>query len=166
MTPLDRALRLLGRKARTALELDQALARAKVEPVERAEVLARVRELGYMDDLEVARGRARTLLARGEAPRLAARKLEAQGVAAADAQGAIDEAREGASEAELAARALQKRLRGRKPRDERERQRVFRALVARGHRPALVAQALELDQQGQEGEDGSAQSESDEVDEA
>ncbi len=113
-----------------------------------------------MDDREVARGRARTLLARGEAPRQAARRLQAQGVAAADARGAVDEATEGASEAELVANALQKRLRGRAPRDQRERQRVFRALVAKGHRPAAVALALKLQL---EGEDLSADDEADEA---
>src|SRR5712675_2471418 len=83
MTPLDRALRLLARRAYTATEMEAALARAGVAERERAEAVARLRELGYMDDLEVARARARTLLVRGAAPRLAERRLGEQGVAAA-----------------------------------------------------------------------------------
>lgn len=150
LTPLQVGLKLVARRARTERELDQALTRAKIEKEARVEVLARLRELGYMDDREVARGRARTLLSRGEAPRKATRRLLNQGVAAEDARGAVDEAAEGASEAELVARALEKRLRGRAPRDDRERQRVFRALIAKGHRPAAVAQALKLQLEGED----------------
>src|SRR6266851_5598058 len=99
MTPLDRALRLLARKAYTALEMDKALAKAGVAEAERAEAVARLRELGYMDDLEVARARARTLLGRAAA-------------------------------------------------GDKERRRAFRALVAKGHRPAQVARALGLTWEG------------------
>src|SRR5438128_11469366 len=65
MTAVDRALRLLARKARTEKEMHLALEKAGVSEGERAEAVARLRELGYMDDMEVARGRARTLLGRG-----------------------------------------------------------------------------------------------------
>src|SRR6266852_3683766 len=112
--------------------MDKALAKAGVAEAERAEAVARLRELGYMDDLEVARARARTLLGRGAAPRLAERRLGEQG----------GEAAEGATEAELLDRALQKMLRGRAPAGDKERRRAFRALVAKGHCPAQVARAL------------------------
>ncbi|HWE25617.1 MAG TPA: RecX family transcriptional regulator, partial [Myxococcales bacterium] len=79
MSPLDRALRLLARRAYTQQELRVALARAGVDEPERESAVARLRELGYMDDLEVARARARTLLERGAAARLAERKLGDQG---------------------------------------------------------------------------------------
>ncbi|HEX9603783.1 MAG TPA: RecX family transcriptional regulator [Myxococcales bacterium] len=148
MTPLDRALRLLARKAHTALEMDKALAKAGVSEAERAEAVARLRELGYMDDLEVARARARTLLGRGAAPRLAERRLGEQGVGAAQARAAVGEAAQGATEAELLERALQKMLRGRAPAGDKERRRAFRALVAKGHRPAQVARALGLTWEG------------------
>ena len=148
MTPLDRALRLLARRAYTALEMEAALARAGVEERERAEAVARLRELGYMDDLEVARTRARTLLGRGAAPRLAERRLGEQGVDAAQARAAVGEAAQGASEAELLERALRKVLRGRAPGGDKERRRVFRALVAKGHRPAQVARALGISWEG------------------
>jgi SOS response regulatory protein OraA/RecX len=142
MTPLDKALKLLARKARTQKEMDAALERAGVPEGERAEAVARLRELGYMDDLEVARARARTLLGRGAAPRLAERRLGEQGVEAAQASAAVGEAAEGATEAELLDRALRKMLRGRAPAGDKERRRAFRALVAKGHRPAQVARAL------------------------
>jgi regulatory protein len=150
MTPLDRALRLLARRAYTAAEMDVALARKGVSEGERAEAVARLRELGYMDDLEVARARARSLLGRGAAPRLAERRLGEQGVTAAQARAAVSEAAGGATEAELLERALRGSLRGRAPAGDKERRRLFRALVAKGHRPAQVARALGI---GWDGDD-------------
>ena len=137
MTPLDRALRLLARKAYTAQEMEKALEKAGLKERERAEVVARLRELGYMDDLEVARARARTLLGRGAAARLAERRLGEQGVDVAQARTAVGEAAEGATEAELLGR-------------DKERRRAFRALVAKGHRPSQVARALGI---GWDGDD-------------
>jgi regulatory protein len=148
VTALDRALRLIARRSYTQQELHGALARAGVAEAERESAVARLRELGYMDDLEVARARARTLLERGAAPRFAERKLGGQGVEAAQARAAVGEAAQGVSEAELLARALRKVLRGRAPAGEKERRRVFRALVAKGHRPSQVAGALGLSWEG------------------
>ena len=146
--PLQVALRILARRPRTELELDLALRRKQVPEADRKVVVARLRELGYMDDRELARVRAQSLLANGTAPRLAARRLSAQGVAAGDVHSAVAEAAGGASEAALVALALQKRLRGRAPRDEKERQRIFRALLAKGHRASQVARALEMKWEG------------------
>jgi|SRR6266481_2796255 len=148
MTALDRALRLLARKAYTASEMEKALEKAGVSAKEREGAVARLRELGYMDDLEVARARARTLLGRGAAPRLAERRLGEQGVGAAQARAAVGEAAQGAGEADLLDRALRKVLHGRAPAGDRERRRAFRALVAKGHRPAQVARALGLRWEG------------------
>jgi regulatory protein len=144
----DFALKLLARKARTARELDAALARKAVPREEREAVLARLSELGYMDDREVARGRARVLLERGEAPRLAERRLSAQGVEREIAKAAVAQVQGAISEDELLARALRRRLHGRAPRDENERRRVFRALIAKGHKPSAVARALRVDWNG------------------
>ena len=139
---------MLARRPYTQHELHAALSRAGVGEADRESALARLRELGYMDDLEVARGRARTLLERGAAPRLAERKLGEQGVGAAQARVAVDEAAQGANEPELLARALRKVLRGRAPASDKERRRAFRALVAKGHRPSQVASALGLSWEG------------------
>ena len=162
-TAVERALRLLAFRARTAQELSRALARAKVPAAESAAVLARMRELGYIDDASLADSRAKRLVAKGESPRLVARKLQQQGVAAEAAQAAARQAAEGATDDELAARALEKRLRGRPVRDERERRRLLRALVQQGHRPSSAARALKLEQdaRGASGE----QDEIDEIDE-
>jgi len=148
MMPLDRALRMLARKAYTVLEMERALAKAGVGKLERSETVARLRELGYMDDLEVARARARTLIGRGAAPRWVERRLGEQGVSQDQARAAAGEAAEGASEADLLDRALRRRLRGRAPGGEKERRSLFRALVAKGHRPAQVARTLGLEWNG------------------
>ena len=150
MTALDKAVRLLAVRSRTEQELDRALLRAKFDEPDRKAALARLRELGYMDDREVARGRARTLIQRGEGPRLAVRRLQAQGVSQEDARAAIAEARGEAGEDELAVRALQRKLRGRKPRDEAEKRRLLRGLIAKGHRPSAAARALAMEWEGDE----------------
>jgi len=141
-TPLDRALKLLARRSRTAVELDRALEKAGVAQSDRESALARLRELGYINDAETARMRARTRVALGDAPRMLTRRLQAQGVDAGVAREAAAEAAAGAGEEELISRALQRRLRGRKPADMREKQRLVRALAAKGHRPSAVARAL------------------------
>lgn len=147
-TALEKALRLLALRSRTALELDRALERAKVPPPDRKSALARLKELGYINDPETARVRARTRVRQGDAPRLAARKLAAQGIEVSDARSAAMDAAEGASEEELAARELRRRLRGRKPADAREKQRLLRALIAKGHRPSAAAKALGMEWEG------------------
>jgi regulatory protein len=146
----EKALRLLAARQRTEQELRKALAAFPEGEVDSA--LARVKELGYINDRETARARARTRVGRGEAPRLAAKKLAAQGIAPGDARAAASEAAEGAGEDELAARALQRRLRGRKPASEREKLRLLRALIAKGHRPSAAARALGMTWEG--GDDG------------
>jgi regulatory protein len=145
---LNKALRLLALRSRTVQELDRALAKAGVASGERRSALARLRELGYINDREVARARARTRVDRGDAPRLAAKRLAAAGIAEADAREAAMAAAEGAAEEELAAKALQGRLRGRKPADVREKQRLLRALIARGHRPSAAAKVLGVEWEG------------------
>ena len=145
-TAMDKALKLLARKARTQAEVERAL--AKFPAGERDAAVARLKELGYMDDREVGLSRARTLLGRGEAPRLAVQRLAAQGVESQLARAAVAEAAGGAADDELVARALRLRLRGRQPRDEGERRRLFRSLVAKGHRASAVARALKLPEGG------------------
>ena len=146
----QKAVKLLAMRARTEAELDRALARAKIPEEDRKSALARLRELGYMDDREVARFRAKRSIDRGDGARLAAKKLAAQGVSRADALAAVEEATGEATEDELAARALEKKLKGRKPKDDRERQKLLRALLAKGHRPGAAARALGLEWDGDE----------------
>ena len=148
LSVLDKALRLLGARARTEVELDRALTRAGYAAEERKSALARVKELGYMDDRELAAVCARSLTGKGDAPRLVEKKLQSQGVKAADARAAAAEAAQGLSADELAVQALQRKLRGRKPKDQRERLKLFRGLVSKGHRPSSAARALSLELDG------------------
>jgi regulatory protein len=135
-------------RARTELELDRALTRSRFPESERKAALARLRELGYMDDRAEALRRARTLIERGEGPLLVARRLPLQGIAQDDAQAAVAEARGGAGDDELAARALQRKLRGRPPKDVAEKRRLLRSLIAKGHKPSVAAKALGMEWDG------------------
>lgn len=141
-TPNQRALKLLGSRERTSRELSSALERQGVEPEARAAALARMQELGYIDDASVAQGRARRLQKKGEAPRLIEQRLVRQGIEQGTARSAAQGAVEGQSELQQAAAALEQRLRGRPVRDEKERQRLLRFLMARGHRAAAAWAAL------------------------
>ena len=144
---LDAALKLLAARSRTEAELRKALISREYPPPEVESAVARVRELGYLDDSEVARSRARSLLGRGAAPRLAARRLEAQGIAPAEARTAVDGEAGEEGESGLLDRALERRVKGRKL-DQTEKQRVFRSLVQKGFRPSAVAKKLGLDWDG------------------
>ena len=150
---VEKALKLLAARRRTAAELARALEKAGFPAVERKTALARMKELGYIDDREVARARARSRIEQGDSPRLAARRLEAQGIAQHEAAQAAQEAAGGAGEDELAARALRRKLRGRAPRGESEKRRLLRSLIAKGHRPQAAAKALGMEWDGDELED-------------
>jgi regulatory protein len=141
-------LRLLAARSRTEHELRRALERAGYSGEERESAVARLRELGYLNDPEVARTRARALLERGSGPALSRRRLEEQGIESSHATAAVAEAAEGESEDELARRAVERKLRGRPAQDEPEKLRILRALVRKGHRPAAVARALGIDWDG------------------
>jgi regulatory protein len=143
-------MKLLAARSRTEAELLRALSRAKVEPEDAKAAVARLRELRYMDDRQVAQTRAKSLIERGNAPRMAVQRLLEQGVSGEDARAAAEEARGGAGDDELAARALRRKLRGRAPADEREKRRLLRALIAKGHRPGSAARALNIEWDGED----------------
>jgi SOS response regulatory protein OraA/RecX len=88
------------------------------------------------------------LIARGDSPRMVVQRLARQGISGPDARAAAEEAREGAGDDELAVRALRRKLRGRTPpaeNDEREKRRLLRSLIAKGHRPGSAARALNIE---------------------
>jgi regulatory protein len=149
----DKAIRLLAQRSRTAAELERALQKAGIAAEERASAMERVRKLGYIDDAEVARARASARLKQGNAPRLVAKKLQAQGIEESAARAAAQDAAATASEEELAARALQRRLRGRTPVDMREKRRLVRWLAANGHRPSVAAGLLGIEWEGNDESD-------------
>jgi regulatory protein len=149
---LDSALKLLAARSRTETELRRGLEKRGYTSAEVEAAVARVRELGYLDDGEVARSRARSLLDRGASPRLAARRLEAQGISTAQARSAVDEQAGEEGEAKLLERALERRLKGREV-DGASRQRVFRSFVQKGFRPSAVARALGIAFDGEDDDD-------------
>jgi regulatory protein len=151
---VQKSLSLLGRRQRTAKELDQALARAKIPQEQREAAVARMRDLGYIDDPATAATRATRLIGRGESPLRVQQRLRSQGIAGEEARAAAAEAAAGKSPVELAAQALSQRLRGRKIEGPKERERLLRWLVSKGHRPSAAAGALKLEWDGPDGDDG------------
>jgi regulatory protein len=132
--PLAIALKILARRAYSEAEVRRRLERGTFTPGEIDAAIARLKELRYLDDRAYALDRAAALLgSRKMAPAQVAAKLAAAGVAGRDADAAVEQARAGASELELARLALAKR----RPRvDEsapaRERDRAARWLMSRG----------------------------------
>jgi regulatory protein len=149
---IEKALSLLGRRQRTARELDQALARVKVPADERAAAVARMRELGYIDDPATAAARAKRFIGRGESPLRVQQRLRSQGVTGQDAKAAATEAAAGQTPEALARQALEQRLRGRQVKDQKDRERLLRWLVSKGHRPSAAAQAVKLAWDGSDGD--------------
>lgn len=161
-TPLERAramaLRILAFHARSERQLHDRLARAGHDAIA-DDVVAWARRLGYLDDTAYARGRAAALLAR-VGPRLAERRLLAEGIDEARARAAIasaaaervrervEERRAGEpAEVTLCREALRARLRGAEPGalEDRERSRLARFLLGRGFSGRAVGAVLGWD---------------------
>lgn len=154
-TPLARAraiaLRQLAARARTEAQLRARLARDGLD-AEADATVDWLRRLGYLDDLAYARARARALVASGRAgPRLAVRRLEGEGISAADARAAVAAALSGeeGSDPRAAELALCRNLAERRARpvalsalDARARARLGRFLLGRGFTPEVVARVL------------------------
>lgn len=117
------ALAYLARYAATTQSLRQVLMRrvaasARVHGTDADEgaawveaLIAKFQGLGYLDDRAFAENRARSLLARGTAPRAVAMKLREKGVAAVDIDAALAAAREDMPDIDLAAAAALARRR-------------------------------------------------------
>ena len=85
------ALRALGARDRTAAELEARLARRGVDQGERAEALATLERLGYLDDGRFAHSRAQELAGRGSGDELIRHDLEGRGVSPELVEAAIRE---------------------------------------------------------------------------
>ena len=150
--PLERAkalaLKLLAHRARSQEEVRRRLERKGFAAEVVGATLARLRELGYLDDGAYARSRAESLLARGRlAPAAVERRLSASGVAAPTARAAVDEARGERTERDLARACLE----ARRPALERgsplaERIRAARFLAGRGFSEEVVREVVGLDE--------------------
>jgi regulatory protein len=77
---LTKAARLVARRDLTERRLDDELARRRVSPSDRRETVARLVDVGAVDDERLARRRAELLAARGSGDALIRADLEARGV--------------------------------------------------------------------------------------
>jgi regulatory protein len=134
----DRALRLLGYRERSTAELSAALRDSGYPAPVVAIVVARMQELGLVDDERFAELWVRSRLAAGFGPRRIARELAEKGVDPDVARVALDTHHDTAAELERA-RAY---LGGRRADDRRSRERLVRRLVARGYDVSVALQAI------------------------
>lgn len=79
--PIELAARALQHRDRSRAEIDRRLGRAGVDEETRAESLATLERLGYLDDARFAADRARALADRGYGDAYVRSELERQGAA-------------------------------------------------------------------------------------
>jgi regulatory protein len=143
------ALRQLAARARTEAQLRARLSRDGLD-AEADATVAWLRGLGYLDDAAYARARARGLVAPGRlGPRLAERRLQGEGIPAAEAREAVAAAlAEEGGDARAAELQRCRDLLARRSRaaplelDERGLRRLSRFLLGRGFSPSVVARVL------------------------
>jgi regulatory protein len=137
-----RALALVARAMHSRRALERKLAQSGFAAAAVAQAVARMDELGYLDDAEYARLWVRSRVARGGDGRgkLLAGLLQ-HGIARHDAAAALDAEYSAEREAELC-RKLAARLLDRHGADPRARERVARQLAGRGFASRLVLDAL------------------------
>lgn len=140
---LEKALELLSHRGRSHHELSLLLARRGFGPEEVSAALARLAQLGYLDDLKFARQRAHVLLRDGKLGKEGVlRRLLAHGLPEALARSALEEvAAELSFDSLSAARALLERRGLAGDLAPRERARAARLLRSRGF-AAEVAERL------------------------
>ena len=103
---VEEGLRALRARDRSAAELDARLQQRGVPAAERADALATLERIGYVDDERFARTRAESLAERGSGDALIRHDLERRGIAAEHVEAALAELEE---ERERAARIIRRR---------------------------------------------------------
>lgn len=129
----DRALNLLAFRARSAQELRRRLIQ-KGEPAERVDkVIARLRDVGLVNDADFARQLTRSKMAAGASRRRVHQELFKRGVAREVADQAVEEVLEdeGLSDADSIERVARKKWRTLIKLDEPTRRRRLYAFLAR-----------------------------------
>ena len=127
---MGRALNLLGYRARSEAEVRDRLRRYGYVEETIEGVVVRLEELGYLDDAEFARLKAREK-ARRYGPRRVSTELKKSGVGEALAREVVEEEFAGRSEMGEARSAAARRYNGRG--SEAEARRVYGFLVRRGY---------------------------------
>jgi regulatory protein len=139
----DEAVRMLARKPRTSAEVAEALAARGVGADDVESVLGRLKSHRHLDDAVLAGDDAFSLVdGKGLAPAAAVQKLLGRGIPEAVARDAVEAAREGRTESELCARALERRTKGR-PLAPDAVGKEGRALARLGYDEETVLRALE-----------------------
>jgi regulatory protein len=134
---MGRALNLLGYRARSEAEIRDRLTRYGYVGETIEGVVLRLQELGYLDDAEFARMKAREK-ARRYGPRRVSVELKKSGVGEALAREVVEEEFAGRSEVGEARSAAARRYNGRG--SDAEARRVYGFLVRRGYSAEVCAQ--------------------------
>jgi regulatory protein len=133
---MGRALNLLGYRARSEAEIRDRLTRYGYVGETIEGVVLRLQELGYLDDAEFARMKAREK-ARRYGPRRVSVGLKKSGVGETLAREVVEEEFAGRSEVEEARSAAARRYNGRG--SDAEARRVYGFLVRRGYSAEVCA---------------------------
>lgn len=136
---MNRALHSLGYRARSGRELRERLSRAGYAGETVSGVLARLEELGYLNDEEFARNAARDKARKRYGPRRILGELRRAGVDEEIAQGIVEEEFAGRSELEEARAEVQRRYNAGERSDAQAR-RVHGFLMRRGYSAAVSAE--------------------------
>lgn len=142
----DYAVKALGRRMRTEVELRRLLA-VKVEPGERGQaairsVIAQLKERKYLDDQSYAETFTRLRVENEKlGQRRVRQKLAEKGVPSRIAQEAIDDRYSGTDEEALARAHLDRKRIG-KPANEKETARVVRRLASAGFSTGVIYKIL------------------------
>jgi regulatory protein len=134
---MGRALNLLGFRARSEAEIRERLARYGFVGETIDAVVVRLEELGYLDDAEFARVKAREK-ARRYGPRRVSVELKKSGIGEALAREVVQQEFAGRSEVGEARSAAARRYNGRG--SDAEARRVYGFLVRRGYSAEVCAQ--------------------------
>jgi len=135
----ERVLRILGYRERSAAEVSRRLLDDGYPPDVARDMTARFTELGLIDDCRFAAAYSRSRLAAGFGARRIASELKQRGIGPEIADNALREAMDGTDELDRAIAAL----RGRVPRDRRERERLLRHLLSKGFDLPVALAALD-----------------------
>lgn len=137
-------LNMLGRRELSVAECRSRLADREHEAGDIETAIARLIDIGALNDARVARAFARTSFSiKGRGRLRIARELHAKGIAREVADAALDEVLGDSDERTLVARALQKRLRGRTTLQDRAQSgRLYQYLMRQGFTPGAVMAEL------------------------
>lgn len=139
MSAYSEALKLLARRELTASELRERLLRKDLPPDDIDDAVSRLRADGTINDRRAATAIARThALVKARGRLRIERELRARGVDAHTARAALDDVFAELSEPELLERALRKRLRSGRIKDEAQFRRLYTYLIRLGYSPEAV----------------------------